>query len=143
MRALELGFDGTRITIPVRDEDGELRGVLRYDPFGLRDPKMRAVSGTQLGLIPNPARERAGRVLLVEGPPDMIAARSCGLAAIAIPGTTAWQPPWAPLLADRHVTVVMDCDPAGRHVAEDIAADLGSIAATVEIADLWPERDDG
>jgi hypothetical protein len=143
MRALELGLDGALITIPVRGAHGELLGVLRYDPFGRRDPKMRAVKGTQMGLIPHPARERAERILLVEGPPDMIAARSCGLAAIAIPGTRAWQPSWAPLLADRDVTVVMDCDPAGRRAAQDIAADLGSIAATIEIADLWPERDDG
>jgi Toprim-like len=143
MRALELGFDGARITIPVRDEHGKLRGVLRYDPFGRREPKMRAVPGTQLGLVPSPARERAERILLVEGPPDMIAARSCGIAAIAIPGTTAWQPSWAPLLAGRHVTVVMDCDPAGRRAAQDIAASLGPIAAVVELVDLWPDRHDG
>jgi hypothetical protein len=73
----------------------------------------------------------------------MIAARSCGLAAIAIPGTMSWQPSCAPLLAGREVTVLMDCDPAGRRAARDIAADLGSIAATVEIADLWPDRHDG
>jgi hypothetical protein len=143
MRALEVGFDGARITIPVRDAIGELRGVLRYDPFGRRDPKMRAVPGTQLGLVPHPARERAERIVLVEGPPDMIAARSCGLAAIAIPGTAAWQPSWAPLLAGRHVTVVMDCDPAGRRAAQDIAASLGSIAAMVELVDLWPDCHDG
>ena len=27
--------------------------------------------------------------------------------------------------------------------AQDIGADLGSIAATLEIADLWPDRHDG
>ena len=84
---LQLGFDGQRITIPIRDRHDTLRGVLRYDPFGRRHPKMLAVPGTRLGLIPHPAREASDRVILVEGPPDMIAARSCGLAAIAIPGT--------------------------------------------------------
>jgi hypothetical protein len=143
IRTLELGFDGTRITIPIRDEHSKLRGVLRYDPFGRREPKMRAVPGTQLGLLPDPAREGAERILLVEGPPDMIAARSCGLAAIAIPGTTAWQPSWAPLFAGRHLTVVMDCDASGRHAAQNIAASLGSIAASIELADLWPDRQDG
>jgi hypothetical protein len=49
-----------------------------------------------------------------------------------LPGTTVWQPSWAALLAGRHVIVVMDCDPAGRRAAQHIAADLGSIAATVE-----------
>ena len=104
---------------------------------------MRAATGTQMGLVPSPACECAQRIVLVEGPPDMIAARSCGIAAIAIPGTASWQPSWAPLLAGRQITVVMDCDPAGRRAAEDIAADLTSIAATVELADLWPDRYDG
>jgi len=143
IRELHVGFDGARITIPVRNTHGLLQGVLRYDPFGRRDPKMLALPGTQLGPVPDPARERAERILLVEGPPDMIAARSCGLAAIAIPGTSAWQPSWAPLLAGRHVTVVMDCDPAGRRAAQDIAASLRPIATTVEVADLWPDRNDG
>ena len=63
----------------------------RYDPFGRREPKMRAVAGTRLGLIPHPAPNASNHIILVEGPPDMIAARSAGLPAIAIPGTSAWQ----------------------------------------------------
>ena len=51
---------------------------------------MLAVPGTRLGLIPHPAKETSDRILLVEGPPDMVAARS-GLPAIAIPGTNAWR----------------------------------------------------
>jgi DNA primase len=82
-------------------------------------------------------------VVLVEGPPDMIAARSLGLAAIAVPGTSAWQPSWAQLLQGRHVKIVMDCDPAGRRAAEQIHASLGAAAIASEIVDLWPDRDDG
>ncbi len=121
MRDLEVGFDGARITVPIRNGGGHLRGVLRYDPFGPRSPKMQALPGSRLGLIPHPARETSPHILLVEGPPDMIAARSCSLAAIAVPGTNAWRPDWSSLLAGRHVTVVMDCDHAGRHAAEEIA----------------------
>jgi hypothetical protein len=142
IRELELGFDGERVTIPIRAGTGELCGVLRYDPFGERSPKMLAVPGTSLGLLPHPAREPASDVLLVEGPPDMIAARSSGLAAIAVPGTNAWQPSWAALLARRRVTIVMDCDEPGRRAARRIARSLERVAA-VETADLWPERTDG
>jgi hypothetical protein len=67
------GFDGVRLTIPIRNRHGRLRGVLRYDPFGPRRPKMRAVTGTQLGLVPHPIREPSDQIVLVEGPPDMIA----------------------------------------------------------------------
>jgi Toprim domain-containing protein len=143
IRDLNIGFDGARITIPIRGADGALRGLLRYDPFGRRDPKMLAVPGTRLGLIPHPARESSDRVVLVEGPPDMVAARSCGLPAIAIPGTSAWQPSWAKLLAGRQITIVMDSDTPGRRAAGEIATALRAASIETEIVDLWPDRNDG
>jgi|HubBroStandDraft_6_1064221.scaffolds.fasta_scaffold232726_2 hypothetical protein len=143
MRALQVGFDGVRITIPIRNAQGHLRGLLRYDAFGRRDPKMRAVAGTRLGLVPHPSAEASNHIVLVEGPPDMIAARSAGLPAIAIPGTHAWHPAWAHLLTGRRVTIVMDCDAAGRRAAEEIAASLDETADGAEVVDLWPGRDDG
>jgi hypothetical protein len=143
IRALGVGFDGARITIPVRNAHGRLRGVLRYDPFGRRVPKMRSVPGTRLGLVPHPADETSEHVILVEGPPDMIAARSCGLHAIATPGTTAWRPAWAELFAGKRVTVVMDCDAPGRRAAEQIAASLGATVRALELIDLAPGHSDG
>jgi len=139
--SLELGLHRGRVTIPIRTRLGELRGVLRYQSGG--DPKMLAVEGTRLGLIPHPACEASDDVLLVEGPPDMIAARSAGLPAIAVPGTDAWRPEWAQLLVGRRVTVVMDADPPGRELAERIAADLADVAWEVLVVDLAPGRDDG
>jgi Toprim-like len=139
--SLELGLHRGRVTIPIRTRLGVLRGVLRYQSGG--DPKMLAVEGTRLGLIPHPACEASGDVLLVEGPPDMIAARSAGLPAIAVPGTDAWRPEWAQLLAGRRVTVVMDADPPGRELAERIAADLANVAREILVVDLAPGRDDG
>jgi hypothetical protein len=143
IRDLQIGFDGARVTIPIRNARAHLRGVLRYDPFGQRKPKMRAIPGTRLGLIPHPARESRSHLILVEGPPDMICARSAGLAAVAVPGTNAWNPAWARLLARRYVTIVMDCDAPGRRAAAEIAASLDGTAKAVEVVDLWPRRDDG
>jgi len=54
--------------------------VLRYAPTHDHAPKMLAARGTRLGLIPHPAAEPSTWVVLVEGPPDMISARSRGLA---------------------------------------------------------------
>jgi hypothetical protein len=141
MRELELGFHRGRITIPIRGGRGQLRGVLRYRRGG--DPKMLAAEGTRLGLIPHPAREASESVLLVEGPPDMIAARSHGLPAIAIPGDHSWRSEWAHLLADRHVTVVMDADGPGRELAERIAANLRDVVDELRAVDLAPDRTDG
>ncbi len=143
MRALQVGFDGARVTIPIRDARGHLRGLVRYDAFGRRDPKMRAVVGTRLGLVPHPCNESSHDVILVEGPPDMIAARSAGLPAIAVPGTYAWHPSWAPLLAGKRVTIVMDCDAPGRRAAEAISSSLALFARRIDVVDLWPGRNDG
>jgi DNA primase len=115
--------------------------VLRYQQGG--DPKMLAVEGTRLGLIPHPAREISEHVVLVEGPPDMIAARSHGLPAIAIPGDHSWRAEWAQLLAGRRVTVVMDADGPGRELAERIAGDLRDVACGLLAVDLDRDRDDG
>jgi hypothetical protein len=141
MRELELGLHRGRITIPIRGGRGQLRGVLRYQRGG--NPKMLAVEGTRLGLIPHPAREISESILLVEGPPDMIAARSHGLPAIAIPGDHSWRAEWAQRLAGRQVTAVMDADGPGRELAERIAGDLRDVACELLAVDLAPDREDG
>ena len=104
---------------------------------------MLAVRGTQLGLIPHPAAEPSTWVVLVEGPPDMISARSQGLPAIAVPGDDAWETGWAQLLVGRYVSVVLDCDRAGRHAAARIAGDLKAAGVRGSIVDLAPDRQDG
>jgi DNA primase len=81
-------------------------------------------------------------VLLVEGEPDMIAARSQGLPAIAVPGVDAWRPGWAELLAGRDVTIIMDCDERGRVAAAAIESDL-TCDSVVRVLDLAPHRNDG
>jgi DNA primase len=140
IRALELGHDCGRITIPIRDARGELQGLLRYKPAGR--PKMLAELGSRIGLIPHPTAETSQRILLVEGPPDMIAARSRGLPAIAVPGDHAWGSTWGDLLAGRHVTIVMDADTQGRAAALRISTDLAPHGHP-RIVELAPLRDDG
>jgi hypothetical protein len=98
--------------------------------------------GSRLGLVPHPRAEASRQILLVEGPPDMIAARSRGLPAIAVPGDHSWQPQWAQLLAGRDITIVMDADAQGRAAARRITDDLITYA-TPHIVDLAPHRDDG
>ena len=143
MLELELGVDCGRITIPVRDDERRLIGLLRYQPWPQpREPKMLASAGSRRALLPHPAAEPSTHVLLVEGEPDMIGARSRGLPAIAVPGVDAWRRPWVQLLAGREVTVIMDCDERGRAAAASIESDLSSLGA-VRVLDLAPDRNDG
>ena len=143
MWELGLGYDCGRITIPVRQPNHRLVGLLRYRPWPKPgQPKMLATAGSRRALLPHPNTERSQELLLVEGEPDMIAARSRGLPAIALPGVDAWQPEWSHLFTGCDVTIVMDADPEGRRAAERIADDLrGHADATV--LDLTPERNDG
>jgi len=140
---LGCGWERGRVLVPVRNGDGELRGVLRYAPTHDRAPKMLAVRGTRLGLIPHPAAEPSTWVVLVEGPRDMIGARSQGLPAIAVPGDDAWEPGWARLLVGRYVSIVLDCDHAGREAAARISGDLKAVGVRGSSIDLAPRRRDG
>jgi 5S rRNA maturation endonuclease (ribonuclease M5) len=148
---LEIGFDGERITVPIwrpaapadRGERAVLQGLLRLQVDRTEQPKVTAVLGTRLGLLGLPASTREERVLLVEGPSDMLAARSAGLEAIAVPGANAWRPEWANALHGRTVIVVMDCDRPGRQAAARIADDLERRGIQVGIRDLAASRQDG
>ena len=137
-----IGFDGQRITVPITNQGGALQGLLRLRVDAWQKPKVLAAAGTRLGLIPNPGLVE-GAVVLVEGPSDMLAARSAGLPAIAVPGTHAWRNDWGRALTGREVTVAMDADRAGREAAARIARDLHTHRAKAAIVDLDPSRDDG
>ena len=73
----------------------------------------------------------------------MISARSRGLPAVAVPGDDAWDSEWARLFAGRHVSVVLDCDRAGREAAARITADLRAAGVRGGIVDLARARTDG
>jgi DNA primase len=141
IRDLGLGFDGRRITIPVYDQHHDLVSLLRYQPGA--PTKIRAAAGSRRVLYPHPAHETAASILLVEGEPDAITARSLGLPAIAVPGTESWQPAWATQFTERDVTIIMDCDHQGRACAHRVADDLRATARRIKIIDLAPTRTDG
>jgi hypothetical protein len=141
IRDLGIGLDGRQITIPVYDEHHDLVSLLRYQPG--TPTKIRAVAGSRRVLYPHPAYETAASVLLVEGEPDAITARSLGLPAIAVPGTESWQPAWATQFTERDVTIIMDCDHQGRACAHRAANDLRATARRIKIIDLAPTRTDG
>ena len=52
---LRAGFDGERITIPIPDQRGAPQGVLRLRIDASQRPKVLAMPGTRLALIPRPA----------------------------------------------------------------------------------------
>lgn len=137
---LGLGWDGQRITFPVRAPGGALLGLLRYLPGG--EPKMLATRGAPRELWPPPESMPKGPLVLVEGEPDAVSARVLGLQAVALPGAAKWRETWAERLTGRLLVVVSDCDEPGRQAAHRIAAELAG-RADVRIVDIDPTRDDG
>jgi DNA primase len=104
---------------------------------------MLAVPVPDSGRFPSRRRNIPSNDLLVEGPPDMISARSKGLPAIAVSGDDVWNPDWAQMFTARIITVALDSDAAGRAASVRIPSDVNHVGAAVSDFDLAPERADG
>ena len=103
---------------------------------------MLAAPGSRRQLLPHPAAEPSRQIVLVEGEPDMLAARSHGLPAIAYPGSSPGRPSGRSGSPVDRSPIVMDADHQGRAAARRIADDLAP-QADATIVDIDPERDDG
>lgn len=139
---LAIGYDGRRLTLPVRAPGGRLLGVLRYLPGG--EPKMLATRGVGRDLWPAPELHYppGTPIWLVEGEPDAISATELGLQAVSAPGAGRWSDDWTRRLSDRTVIVVADCDAPGR-IAARRAVDQLFQHADVRYVDLDATRCDG
>lgn len=139
-----VGLDRGRITIPIIDPAGKLAGLLRWQPFDrTAGAKMLAHPGTRREIFPPPETIAAEHLLICEGEPDALAAHSAGIPAVAIPGIASWKPAWANRFAGHAVTVVLDCDFAGRQCTERVVQDLTAAGIQATALDLAPSRTDG
>ena len=143
--SFQLGWDGERVTIPIRDGDGKLVNVRRY----LRDSKGEAgkmigfAGNNEMRLFPLPLPQ--DEILLVEGEWDAILARQHGFPAITVTsGAGNFNTAWPPLFAGRRVTVAYDNDGAGQRGAQKVAGHLAPDAhavLTLQIPNL-PDKGD-
>lgn len=140
LERLRVGWDGERVTFPVRDATGELVNVIRYLPGG--KPKTLGLRHRSRGLFPAPETIE-GRVWLMEGEPDAVSGHELGLPAVGVPGTNGWRPEWAERLRGRSVVVCFDCDEPGRKAALAVGKSLDGHAKTVRVVDLNGARSDG
>jgi hypothetical protein len=133
-----LGWDGERVTFPIRDAKLKIVGLVRYLPGG--SPKSLALPGSKRLLFPAPeVTVRSRPVFLVEGEPDAVAVWSCGHQAVALPGANSWRSDFAFRLAGRRVIVLADCDPQGRELAVKVAREIPK----ARMVDIEPGRVDG
>lgn len=142
---LGAGFDGARITLPIRDKSGQLVNVCRYTPSPKEgESKMLSLSRRPRDLFPAPETIDGGEVWIVEGEPDSIAARSLGLPAVGLPGVEFAKrldvTRFAPFA---RANIVLDCDHPGRDAAAAIAAELIGSGVDARVIDLDRSREDG
>lgn len=144
LAALGVGFDGQRIVLPIRDQEGTLVNALRYKPASLKpnEPKMLSLRGRPRDLFP-PPENHDGDVWLVEGEPDAITGITLGLPVSGVPGSNGWRGEWSTRFKDRRVVVCFDCDGPGRNAAGKVALALAPVAKDVRVLDLDGDRMDG
>lgn len=161
LEMLDVGWDGERLTLPVRDKEGKLHDVLRYDPFAATGRyKVLASKGKSRLPWPSPENVNTEVLFLVEGEGTAISMLSVGLRAVALPGaislpTTSvarpgswrgvgWHKTWARRFEKyRHVLILPDCNGPGRALAAAARYDLQRQNVRADIIDLAPKVHDG
>jgi hypothetical protein len=161
LEALDVGWDGSRLTLPVRSADLKLHDVLRYDPFGRG--RRKVIAGKGKSRLPWPAPEYLDPrqvLFLVEGEGTAISMASVGLQATALPGSVSkpttsterpgswrgagWHPKWVGRF-ERWATVILlpDCDAQGRALMRAASYDLTKAGVNAHVIDLGPKSNDG
>ena len=81
----------------------------------------------------------------VEGEKDAETLAKLGfVATTASEGARAkWDPALTPYFKDRHVVILPDADEPGRQHAQKVAKAINSVAASVRVLELYPDRHDG
>jgi DNA primase len=138
-----VGWDGERLTFPIRGKRLKLVGLVRYLPGG--QPKSKALPGSRRDLFPAPeVLSRKRPVFLVEGEPAAVSVWSCGYQAVGIPGAGSWRSEWAGRLGGHTLIMLPDCDPQGRDLAERMRQSMpGVTVVDIDPLDLSSGDDIG
>lgn len=164
-KALELlgvGWDGSRLTLPVRGVDLKLHDVLRYDPFA-KGKVRKILAGRGKSRLPWPSPEYVDSkqvLFLVEGEGTAISMTSVGLTAVALPGSVSkpttsierpgswqgagWHRKWAErFVRFRKVILLPDCDDQGRALMRAASYDLTKADVENHVIDIGLKSNDG
>lgn len=137
IREFQIGWDGQRFTIPIRDENDELVNVRRYKPNARSNSQKMVSWGTGWGegrllgfdlLLDDNIKE----VVLHEGELDYIIGRQYNLPSVGhTSGSNVFKMEWAKFFKDKIVYVAYDDDKAGDVGAMKVARVLKGVAEGV------------
>lgn len=137
-----VGWDGHRLTIPIRNWHGRVVNVRRYLPHAPDGvPKIisyrEGYGGARLWPPSSIWRPRDEPILLTEGELDCLVALQAGLRAITSTGGAGrFDQAWAQWFRGQRVWIAYDQDDAGRAGAQKVAAVLSPETSEVRILDL-------
>lgn len=133
MRYYRLGFDGSRLTIPIENQFGMYINIRRYDVTRKSDAKMVSYDkGYGRGALYPIHATQEDKIILVEGELDCLLGRQYGLNCIcSTSGAGYWRPEFTRMFRDKDVIILFDNDEAGNAGAEKIIAELTDTARTV------------
>jgi len=140
IKKYELGWSEERVLIPIRDANGKLLNIRKYDVFHRTKQKFTGIKGyNQIRLWPQEALKES-TVVICAGEPDAILARQHGINAITFTGGEgAFRQELLPAFQDKKVYIVYDIDKAGKTSAKLLANKLVEYASEVYIISL-PEE---
>lgn len=162
LEVLGVGWDGSRLTLPIRNAELKLHDVLRYEPFATgKVRKILAGKGKSRLPWPSPEHVDAKQVLfLVEGEGTAISMTSVGLTAVSLPGSVSkpttsierpgswqgagWHRKWAERFTKfRQIVLLPDCDEQGRALMRAASYDLDRAGVRNAVVDIGPKSNDG
>jgi hypothetical protein len=149
----ELGWDGSRVVIPIRNYRGDVANCRRYslakkpkhkmvslDPYALTVPGDATVYTIRYGrarLYPFDEALNTGPVAIMAGEWDTILARQLGVPAICTTGGEGhWDDGFTRFFRDRDVTICYDVDAAGRAAAQRLGGLLAPVAKRIGVVEL-------
>lgn len=132
----KIGWDGERLTIPVRDPLGQLLNVRRYRR-GVSANKMVNWPGYGDAALWGMDALKQSRVVLTEGEMDAILGRQYRFPTLSsTAGAGTWFPEWNVLFASKEVYIVYDVDQQGEQGSRKVANALRNIASHVYLVRL-------
>jgi hypothetical protein len=137
----QIGHDGSRYHIPIRNEDGECVNIRRYKPDASRAQDKMISWRTGFGqarLFPLDRVSDDRPIYIFEGEMDCLLARQLGLNAItATGGSGTWRgEQWNELFRNRDVVICYDADEAGRVGSIAVAVELSEVADSVKVVQI-------
>ena len=137
LKQFKLGFDGSRVAIPIYNKEGHLVNIRKYSAKSKGGEKMMGITGYNEARLYPIENLQNDPVFIMEGEMDCMLANQLGFNAITVTsGAGTWKEHFTPYFKNKEVFICYDIDEAGKRGAEKIAETLNKIAKTIKIISL-------